>query len=56
MSEQIKAPKAAPEMVVIGYINEQTARILASGMTVCTHISHVKTEYAQVALSAEVKS
>lgn len=56
MSEQSKTPESAVGMMVIGYINEQTARILASGLTVCTHISHVKTEYAQVALSAEVKS
>jgi len=39
-----EAPKA------LGWINEQTASILEGGQTVCTHVSPVKTEYAQVSL------
>ncbi len=55
MAENIQAPtRAAADLNVIGYINERVARILAQGTTVCTHISPVKTEYAQVPLCAEV--
>ena len=39
--------------MVVGYINERMLSILRSGMTPCTTISPVKTEYAQIAIYIE---